>query len=142
MSAGVELIAEFLSYVKDQLFTWLPLIFLGLLVYFFWRMLAFMPRVKPTEVEPDSKSAVGWDDIPGASLKNHPAPFPLEIPSRLIRMFSFVGDTVLDPFAGSGTTAQVALELGHRAILIELNPEYVKLIHERCAPATEQSFAA
>jgi Na+-transporting methylmalonyl-CoA/oxaloacetate decarboxylase gamma subunit len=65
MSAGVELIVDFLSYVKDQLFTWLPLIFLGLLVYFFWRMLAFMPRVKPMEVEPDSKSAVGWDDIAG-----------------------------------------------------------------------------
>ena len=65
MRAGVEVIGEFLAYVKDQLFTWLPLIFLGLLVYFFWRMLAFMPRVKPTEVEPDSKSAVGWDDIAG-----------------------------------------------------------------------------
>ena len=44
MRVGVELIVDFLSYVKDQLFTWLPLIFLGLLVYFFWRMLAFMPR--------------------------------------------------------------------------------------------------
>src|SRR4029079_10465389 len=65
MRVGVELIVDFLSYLKDQLFTWLPLIFLGLLVYFFWRMLAFMPRVKPTEVEPDSKSAVGWEDIAG-----------------------------------------------------------------------------
>jgi cell division protease FtsH len=65
MTVGVELIVDFLSYLKDQLFTWLPLIFLGLLVYFFWRMLAFMPRVKPMEVEPDSKSAVGWDDIAG-----------------------------------------------------------------------------
>src|SRR6187549_735511 len=65
MRAGVELIVDFLGYVKEQLFTWLPLIFLGLLVYFFWRMLAFMPRVKPMEVEPDSKSAVGWDDIAG-----------------------------------------------------------------------------
>jgi cell division protease FtsH len=65
MRVGVEVIVDFLSYLKDQLFTWLPLIFLGLLVYFFWRMLAFMPRVKPTEVEPDSKSAVGWEDIAG-----------------------------------------------------------------------------
>ena len=61
----MELIVDFLGYLKEQLFTWLPLIFFGLLVYFFWRMLAFMPRVKPTEVEPDSKSAVGWDDIAG-----------------------------------------------------------------------------
>ena len=46
-----------------------------------------------------------WTDVPGASLKDHPAPFPLVIPLRLIRMFSFAGDVVLDPFAGTGTTA-------------------------------------
>ena len=50
-----------------------------------------------------------WDDIPGASLRNHPAPFPLEIPSRLLRMFSFRGDTVLDPFLGTGTTTLAAI---------------------------------
>ena len=52
-----------------------------------------------------------WDDIKGASGRrwNHPAPYPVELSSRLIRMFSFVGDTVLDPFAGSGTTAESAL---------------------------------
>jgi DNA modification methylase len=43
-----------------------------------------------------------------------------------------VGGTVLDPFAGSGTTGMVALELGRKAMLIELNPDYVKLIHQRC----------
>jgi DNA modification methylase len=41
--------------------------------------------------------------------------------------------TVLDPFGGSGTTGQVALELGRRAVLVELNPDYVHLIHNRCA---------
>ncbi|MSQ36432.1 MAG: site-specific DNA-methyltransferase [Dehalococcoidia bacterium] len=46
-----------------------------------------------------------WDDITGQLRTNHPAPYPLEIPRRLIKMFSFVGDTVLDPFAGTGTTA-------------------------------------
>jgi DNA modification methylase len=48
-----------------------------------------------------------WN-IPGASTKHHPAPFPLELATRLVRMFSFVGDTVLDPFSGSGTTMNIA----------------------------------
>jgi site-specific DNA-methyltransferase (adenine-specific) len=47
-----------------------------------------------------------WQDIRGASLRDgHPAPFPVELAERLIRMFSFAGDTVLDPFCGSGSTA-------------------------------------
>ncbi len=45
--------------------TWLPIVFLGLIVYLVWRSLALMPRVKPTEVEPDSRSSVTWDDIAG-----------------------------------------------------------------------------
>ena len=45
-----------------------------------------------------------WTRLPGASTKHHPAPFPAELAERLIRMFSFVGDTVLDPFMGTGTT--------------------------------------
>jgi cell division protease FtsH len=61
----VERVFDFLSYLKDTAFEWLPLIFLGLLVYLIWRTLAFMPRVKPTEVEPSSKSSVRWDDIAG-----------------------------------------------------------------------------
>jgi DNA modification methylase len=61
----------------------------------------------------------------------HFATFPEEIPKLCILAGSRVGDTVLDPFAGSGTVGQVALELGRRAILIELNPRYVKLAEER-----------
>ena len=49
-----------------------------------------------------------WTDISGQLRSSHPTPFPLEIARRLIRMFSFVGDTVVDPFAGSGTTAAAA----------------------------------
>ena len=45
-----------------------------------------------------------WDGLTGASTRHHPAPYPLELAERLIRMFSFVGDTVLDPFMGTGTT--------------------------------------
>jgi DNA modification methylase len=61
----------------------------------------------------------------------HFATFPEEIPKLCILAGSKLGDTVLDPFAGSGTVGQVALELGRRAILIELNPAYIKLAEER-----------
>lgn len=72
-----------------------------------------------------------WDDIPGASLKSHPAPFPLEIPSRLIRMFSFAGDTVLDPFLGTGTTALAAVKWRRSSIGYEIEPHYLSLIKQR-----------
>jgi DNA modification methylase len=61
----------------------------------------------------------------------HPAVFPLEIPYRLIKLFTFVGETVLDPFAGVGTTAVAALRLGRRAICIDQNNHYVNLIKQR-----------
>ena len=61
----------------------------------------------------------------------HFATFPEEIPKLCILAGSKPGDVILDPFAGSGTTGRVALELGRRAILIELNPEYVALAWER-----------
>jgi DNA modification methylase len=64
-----------------------------------------------------------WN-IPGASLKNHPAPFPLELATRLVRMFSFVGDTVLDPFCGTGTTMVAALKYKRNSIGVEIDPEY------------------
>lgn len=72
-----------------------------------------------------------WDDIRGASLKDHPAPFPVELASRLIRMFSFAGDTVVDPFGGSGTTALAALQLGRSSFTYEVEPAYIPLIKER-----------
>lgn len=64
-----------------------------------------------------------WN-IPGASTKYHPAPFPLELASRLIRMFSFYGDTVLDPFCGAGTTMIAALRYSRNSIGIEIDPQY------------------
>jgi DNA modification methylase len=51
------------------------------------------------------------------------------------------GDIVLDPFAGSGTTGEVALELGRKAILIELNPEYIRMIDQRCIVTPGFAFA-
>lgn len=64
--------------------------------------------------------------IPGASTKHHPAPFPLELASRLVRMFSFRGDTVLDPFCGSGTTMVAAMKYGRNSIGVEIDPEYCR----------------
>lgn len=72
-----------------------------------------------------------WADIPGASLKEHPAPYPLEIAARLIKMFSFVGDTVLDPFGGTGTTALAALQLRRSSLTYEVEDKYLPLITKR-----------
>ena len=65
-----------------------------------------------------------WDDITGASTRDHPAPFPVALASRLIRMFSFVGDSVLDPFAGTASTQVAAAACGRNSIGIEVDPVY------------------
>jgi site-specific DNA-methyltransferase (adenine-specific) len=61
----------------------------------------------------------------------HPAPFPIELPKRCIRLFSYKEDLILDPFLGSGTTLIASLLEGRRAIGVEINPEYVKLAIDR-----------
>ena len=66
-----------------------------------------------------------WTGITGASTRNHPAPYPLELASRLIRMFSFVGDTVLDPFVGTGTSSVAAATFGRNSIGVEIDPGYL-----------------
>jgi site-specific DNA-methyltransferase (adenine-specific) len=76
-----------------------------------------------------------WDDIPGASTKDHPAPFPLELASRLIRMFSFVGDTVVDPFCGTGTTLLAAMTWARSSVGYDIEPRYVAMTKQRLAQA-------
>lgn len=71
-----------------------------------------------------------WRDINGVGDK-HCAAYPLELPKRLIKMFSYVEDWILDPFLGSGTTTKAAKELSRNSIGIELNPEYLKIIEEK-----------
>jgi site-specific DNA-methyltransferase (adenine-specific) len=66
------------------------------------------------------------------SQHGHPAPFPEELPRRLIKLFSFREDVVLDPFLGSGTTCRVAKNLGRRSIGVELNPEFCATAANRC----------
>jgi len=67
----------------------------------------------------------------------HEAMFPEELPYRLIRMFSFVGETVLDPFLGSGTTVKVALGLGRNAIGYEIQPAFVPIIRQKLGLSEE-----
>jgi len=72
-----------------------------------------------------------WTDVPGASTKQHPAPFSVELAYRLVRMFSFVGDTVLDPFAGTFTTTLAAMKAERNSIGNELDLEYFEMGRRR-----------
>ena len=72
-----------------------------------------------------------WTDIPGASTKDHPAPFPIELAERLIRMFSFVEDTVVDPFSGTGSTLVAAARSGRNSIGVEIDADYLRYAHRR-----------
>lgn len=81
-----------------------------------------------------------WSGLTGASTKQHPAPFPLELAERLIRMFSFVGDTVLDPFMGTCTTNLAASRWGRNSIGVELDPHYFDLACQRITTATADLF--
>ncbi len=73
----------------------------------------------------------GHWNIPGEKQDKHLAMFPEEVPRRLIKMFSFVNDTVLDPFLGSGTTSLAAKKLSRNSIGYEINPEFLPLIKEK-----------
>jgi len=79
--------------------------------------------------------------IPGESTKNHPAPFPFELAYRLVRMFSFQGDTVLDPFAGTGTTMTAALKADRNSIGVELDKDYCKMALSRVKRESQSLFS-
>ena len=72
-----------------------------------------------------------WTDVTGASTREHPAPYPVELANRLVRMFSFVGDTVLDPFAGTFSTTVAAMRSGRNSIANELDRAYFKMGTDR-----------
>jgi modification methylase len=72
-----------------------------------------------------------WNGLMGESTKNHPAPYPEELAYRLVRMFSFADDTVLDPFMGTGTTLLAASRCGRSSIGVEIEPSYVKMAKQR-----------
>ena len=72
-----------------------------------------------------------WNGLMGESTKNHPAPYPEELAYRLVRMFSFADDTVLDPFMGTGTTLLAASRCGRSSIGVDIEPSYVKMAKQR-----------
>jgi DNA modification methylase len=81
-----------------------------------------------------------WTGVTGASTKHHPAPYPPELAERLVRMFSFVGDTVLDPFLGTGTTTVSAAKWGRNSIGFEVDSHYFKIAQKRIADETASLF--
>ena len=93
------------------------------------------PKTRLLSVIPAEKHSIWfsqvWDNIRGESTRHHPAPFPEELAQRLIRMFSFVGDTVLDPFVGTGTTMVAAAQAARNSIGVEIDPSYYALARER-----------
>jgi DNA modification methylase len=81
-----------------------------------------------------------WTGLTGASTRRHPAPFPIELAERLVRMFSFVGDTVLDPFMGTGTTNLAASMWGRNSIGYEIDPHYYRIARQRLIEETNTLF--
>ena len=109
-----------------------------------------MPTV-PKEIKELSRlSKEEWKEytktvwsIPNVSDKEHPAVFPVEIPKRLIKLFSFWGELVYDPFAGIGTTASAALDLSRRSLSVELSADYSSRIQEIvCDAPSEEHIVA
>lgn len=105
---------------------------------------------KPTEAQRklsmiDKKDYGEWFrqiwTITGASTRQHPAPFPFELAHRLVRMFSFYGDTILDPFCGTGTTMLAALKTGRNSIGYEIDPEYLHMAADRLHRETTDMFS-
>jgi DNA modification methylase len=81
-----------------------------------------------------------WSGITGESTRHHPAPYPVELAERLIRMFSFVGDVVLDPFSGTATTSLAATRCGRNSIGSEIDSSYLLASIERLTRETSNLF--
>lgn len=115
----------------------------GMIKVDFEYILLFKKLGKPPAVSQEQKacatlSAEEWNafftghwNVPGEKGSAHPAAFPVEIPARLIRMFSFPGETVLDPFAGSGTTLKAASKWGRSAVGYDINPRFAEVARSR-----------
>ncbi len=78
--------------------------------------------------------------LTGASTQHHPAPYPLDLAYRLIRVFSFVGDTVLDPFLGTGTTMVAALKAGRNSQGIDIEPRFIQMAKTRLLKEASSYF--
>jgi len=82
-----------------------------------------------------------WYIAPESAKRvKHPAPFPEELPYRLIKLYTYSGEIVLDPFMGSGTTAVAALKTGRFFVGYEINPEYVEIARKRIKGTNRELF--
>jgi modification methylase len=82
-----------------------------------------------------------WTGLTGASTRHHPAPYPVEVAERLIRMFSFIGDTVLDPFLGTGTSTVAAAKTGRNSVGFEIDDHYFDMARKRIERETSSLFS-
>lgn len=103
-----------------------------------FKKLGDSPKPSKAQKELSKMTAEEWNtyfaghwNFPGARQSGHIAMFPEELPRRLIKMFSFVGETVLDPFAGSGTTALASKNTDRNSVGFEINPEFIPIIKEK-----------
>jgi len=100
---------------------------------------------RTSDIERDEFLAwtLGSWDFPGENpaRAGHPAPFPTELPKRLIKLYSFVEDTILDPFLGSGTTCEVAKQLGRASIGVEIDSRYCQIAAGRCTKVSTPQVA-
>lgn len=107
-----------------------------------------MPRVAEAVKDKSRLTKEEWREytktvwhIANTTHDEHPAVFPVEIPRRLIKLFSWHGETVLDPFAGTGTTAQAAVPLGRKAVCADQSRKYVNIIRRSRGDLSSQSTA-
>ncbi|MEO9100041.1 MAG: DNA methyltransferase [Ginsengibacter sp.] len=118
-----------------------------------FKKLGDAPKPTKEQKELSKMTAEEWNtffaghwNFAGARQNNHIAMFPEELPRRLIKMFSFIGETVLDPFAGSGTTSLAAKNLQRNSVGFEINPEFLPVIkeklevHQKDLPGTTYEF--
>lgn len=103
-----------------------------------FKKLGIAPKPTKEQKELSKMTAEEWNtffaghwNFGGTRQNNHIAMFPEELPRRLIKMFSFINETVLDPFAGSGTTSIAAKNLNRDSIGYEINPEFIDVIKEK-----------
>jgi site-specific DNA-methyltransferase (adenine-specific) len=97
-----------------------------------WRKLALGKLSDITRQEFLEWTSAMWSITPESAKRvRHPGPFPMELPRRCIKLFSFVGDTVLDPFLGSGTTLLACAETNRRGIGVDINAEYCAIAKGR-----------
>ncbi len=89
------------------------------------------PRTEPLPEDFIKETAWSVWQLPVSRTKGHPAPFPVEIPRRLIRLYTYQGERVLDPFVGTGTTLVAARALGREAVGYDLSPEYCALAQRK-----------